>query len=59
MKTYRVVIERNGHMDTAYVEADKIETDAKGVRLYLGKELVGSFRRHVVQGWSVVAGEKG
>ena len=54
MKTYRIVIEKNGQMDVTYVDADKMENDAKGIRLYEGKELVGDFKRHVVQGWSVV-----
>ena len=54
MKTYRIVIERNGQMDVTYVDADKKERDTRSLRFYQGKELVGEFRRHVVQGWSIV-----
>ena len=54
MKTYRVVVERNGVLDVAYVEADKMEDDARGLRFLKGKEQVGAFKKHLVAGWSIV-----
>ena len=54
MKTYRVVIEKNGQMDVTYVQADKMNRDANGIEFFQGKDMVGSFRKHVVQGWSIV-----
>ena len=57
VKTYRVVIEKNGQMDVTYVQADKMKRDAHGTyEFFQGKDMVGSFRKHVVQAWSVVTG---
>lgn len=41
-------------MDVTYVQADKMKQDAQVIEFFLGKENVGSFRKHVVQGWSIV-----